>query len=109
MSRRELLALLSGAAVMGPIAAQAQPRAVPARLGVLLFSTPTMDTALAPFLAGLRELGFVEGGNLVVERRYGEGDAERLAGLAAELVGTNPDVLVAIGGDVVPAAKGAAV
>jgi putative ABC transport system substrate-binding protein len=66
-----------------------------------------MDTALTPFLAGLRELGYVEGRNLVVERRYGEGRPERLAGLAAELVSNNPDIVVAIGGDVVPAAKGA--
>src|SRR3954468_843375 len=105
MSRREVLALLSGAAVVWPIAAWAQHRVEPARLGVLLFGTPATDTALGPFLAGVRELGYVEGRNLVVERRYGEGRPERLASLAAELVSNNPDVLVAIGGDVVPAAK----
>src|SRR4051794_14264743 len=107
MRRREVLILLSGAVLMGPITVRAQHRAEPARLGVLLFGTPATDTALGPFLAGLRELGYVEGRDLAIERRYGEGRPERLAGLAAELVRNNPDVLVAIGGGVGPAAKDA--
>src|SRR3954454_2827049 len=107
MRRREVLILLSSAVLMGPITVRAQHRAEPARLGVLLFGTPATDTALGPFLAGVRELGYVEGRDLAIERRYGEGRPERRAGLAAELVRSNPDVLVAIGGDVVPAAKDA--
>lgn len=48
-------------------------------------------------LAGLRERGYAEGGNLAVERRFADGDAERLPGLAGELVALEPDVLLVTG------------
>ena len=51
---------------------------------------------------GLRDLGYVEGRNLVVTYRYAEGKSERLPELAAELADLKPDVLLAIGGDVAP-------
>jgi len=107
IDRRDLIRLISSAAVTWSLAAQAQQRAEIARLGVLLFGTPATDTALGPFLAGLRELGYAHGRNLAIEYRYAEAHPERLAGLAAELVRDDLNVLVAIGGDVAPAAKDA--
>jgi len=59
------------------------------------------------FLQGLRELGYVEGQNIVIERRYSEGRYERLPGLAAELVRLKVDVIVAVGGPPPHAAKDA--
>lgn len=105
MRRRKFLAQLGGAAALWLTAAQAQKRRAVARLGVLLFGTASRDTALGPILAGLRELGYVEGGGLTIDYRNAEGRPERLPGLAAELVRAGPDILVAIGGDVAPAAK----
>jgi len=80
----------------GSVAAQ-QPTKIP-RIGYLITSSPS---AIAPrmdaFQQGLRELGYVEGKNIVIERRHGEGKLERLPGLAAELVRLNVDVLVTSG------------
>jgi putative ABC transport system substrate-binding protein len=50
-------------------------------------------------------LGYIEGKNLVIEHRAAEGNAERLAGLAVELVQRKPDVILAFGGDVAPIAQ----
>jgi len=49
---------------------------------------------LEPLRQGLRELGYVEGRNLVLEARWGEGQAERLPGLVTELVNAKVDVIV---------------
>ena len=80
----------------GSVAAQ-QPTKIP-RIGYLITSSPS---AIAPrmdaFQQGLRELGYMEGKNIVIERRHGEGKLERLPGLAAELVRLNVDVLVTSG------------
>src|SRR5262249_48074763 len=76
----------------GSVAAQ-QPTKIP-RIGYLITSSPS---AIAPrmdaFQQGLRELGYVEGKNIVIERRQGEGNLERPPGLEAELVRLNVDVL----------------
>ncbi len=92
-------ALLGGAlaAVAAPRAAGAQ-RAV--RLGVLLFSDPGTDPNFRAVRERLRELGYVEGQNLVIEYRYAEGRPERLPELAADLVRAHPDVIFVLGGDV---------
>ena len=55
----------------------------------------------------LRELGYVEGGNLIVERRFVDGKIERLPGLARELVQLKVDVIVALGGETIQAARDA--
>lgn len=57
---------------------------------------------MSPIRERLRELGYVEGKNLLVMYRYGEGSYERLPQLAAELVAEKPDLLLALGGDVAP-------
>ncbi len=94
--------------LLAPLATEAQQPAKVARVGVLLFSTPQADPQLGSFRQGLRDLGYVEGQTIVLEYRFAEGRAERLANAAAELVSLKPDVLLAIGADVAPIAKKAA-
>jgi putative tryptophan/tyrosine transport system substrate-binding protein len=102
MRRRELIALLGGAAIAWPLPLGAQQAARRPRLGVLLYSTPEGDPNTESFRRGMRDLGYVDGQNIAIEYRYAEGKPERLPGLAAELVGLKPDVLFALGGDVAP-------
>ena len=101
MRRREFVALLGGAALAGPVPLRAQP-AQRRRLGVLIYSSPQSDPSTESLRRGLRDLGYVDGQNIAIEYRGGEGKLERLAGLAAELVALKPDVLFALGGDVTP-------
>ena len=58
-----------------------------------------MSTRTEAFRQGLRELGYVEGKNIVIEYRYAEGKRDRLPALAAELVRLNVDIIVSAGGD----------
>jgi len=76
------------------LAAVAQPAARVARIGVLGTSDERASSS-EPLVEGLRALGWVEGQNIVIERRYTEGDIERAPRLAAELVRLNVDVIVA--------------
>jgi putative tryptophan/tyrosine transport system substrate-binding protein len=84
---------------------QAQQRVKIPRLGAFLYSNPDSDPNFAAFRQGLRELGYVEGENLVMEHHFAGGRPQRLPELATELVSSNPDVIVALGGDVVPFAQ----
>jgi len=94
MKRREFLRLLCGAAVALPFPAQAQSAKV-ARIGFLGAATPSgFAPQVEAFRAGLRELGYIEGKNLVIEFRWAEGRYERLPELAADLVRLKVDVLV---------------
>jgi len=93
MRRRDLVALLGGAALW-PLAARAQQ---PRRIGYLRLA-PLDATQLADFRAGLEETGYAEGRNLVIEYRYAEGDYARLPDLAADLVRQNVEVIVTSGG-----------
>jgi putative ABC transport system substrate-binding protein len=90
-----------------PLPAHAQPAGKVARLGVLLFGTPATDPNLAAFLAGLREVGYTEGRNVALEYRSAEGHPERVRDLAAQIVALKPDVIVVLGGDMVPFVKDA--
>src|SRR6202040_3328627 len=103
MNRREFIAL-GGAAATWPFAARAQQPAKMRRLGVLLYSTPQADPQMETLRRGLRELGYFEGQNIVMSYHYAEGKPERLADLAAALVRENPDLVLALGGDVAPSA-----
>jgi len=94
--------LLGGTAIAWPFVSRAQKTP---RLGVLLYSSPQADPQMESLRRGLRDLGYTEGHNLTIEYRYAEGKPERLSGLAAELAQLNPDVILAIGGDVAPFAK----
>ena len=107
VKRREVITLLAGAAA-SPLAAHAQ-RAVKLapRVGVLLYGTPETDPNYGSFLRGLRELGYVENQNIVLEPRSAEGKSERLPLLARELVAAKPDLIYVLGGDVAPSVRAA--
>ncbi len=82
-----------------PAVAEAQGTGNVPRIGVVAVSEPASPTEpnLAAFRQGLRDLGYVEGQNLVVEYRYAQGRTERAPELVAELVGLKVDVIVASG------------
>src|SRR4026208_957385 len=76
------------------------------RIGLLAGTKPAAVAArVAAFRQGLRELGYVEGKNIVVEYRYAEAKADREPELAAELVGLKVDIIVTAGPSVTRAAK----
>src|SRR5262249_31515946 len=105
IGRREFLAALGGAAAAWPLAARAQPLKV-ARIGFLgLVSPASQASRVAAFRAGLRDLGWIEGRNLLIEFRWAEGDYGRLPALAGELLRPNFDVLVTHGAAGALAAK----
>jgi putative tryptophan/tyrosine transport system substrate-binding protein len=89
-----------------PLAAEAQQATKVPRIGVVFAGTPTA-TALfnEAFKQGLREHGYVEGHNLILERRYGEGRLERTHEIAAELVRMKVDVIVTASDPAIVAAK----
>jgi putative ABC transport system substrate-binding protein len=93
-TRRDFITLLGGAVAL-PLAARAQQPAFPGEGAYLL----------AAFRQGLKEAGYVEGQNILVEFRWGEGHYERLPAYAAELVRRQVTVIVTTGGD--PAAQAA--
>lgn len=94
--RRELVIALGAAAVVAPLGALGQSQAKVARVGFLSLNSAALDTRhVAAFLSGMRELGHVEGRNLLVEWRFADGQFERLPELAAELVRLRVDVIVA--------------
>ncbi len=84
-----------------PLAADAQPPGKVARVGMLIAAQPRSANFIQAFEHRLRELGYVEGQNLVIEFRTGEGKAERYPTLAAELVNLQVDVLLASGAEAV--------
>src|SRR5438874_7619579 len=96
--RRFLLTTLAGA-LAGPLAGEAQQAAKIARIGYLtLYSDPASSGRLREaFVQGLRDLGYVEGRNVVIEYRDAERKPERLPAMAAELVALKVDVIFAPG------------
>ena len=78
-----------------PLAAEAQQAAKIARIGYLAVNLIANRHLQEAFLQGLRDLGYVEGRNVVIEYRVAEGKVERLPALAAELVALKVDVIVA--------------
>jgi putative ABC transport system substrate-binding protein len=95
--------ILALSLILAPLAVGAQQAAKVFRLGVLLLSAA--DPNFPAFRQGLRDLGYIEGQNLVIEHRAAEGNAGRLTDLATELVQRKPDVILALGGDVAPFAQ----
>jgi putative ABC transport system substrate-binding protein len=103
MRRREFIAAL-GATSAWPLATRAQPvRKIP-RLGILIPGTADPPGTLG-FYEGLRELGYVDGQNIAIERRYGDWRVDRFGELSAELVQMNVDVMVAMSTSPARAAK----
>ena len=100
--RRRLLIAFSASALSAPLRALAQQQGKVWRVGFLAsFARPaSLDSHyLSAFVRGMRDLGYVEGKNLMIEWRFGDSKPERLPGLAAELVRLKLDVLVGAGVD----------
>jgi putative tryptophan/tyrosine transport system substrate-binding protein len=103
MQRREFITLLGGATATWPLAARAQQP--PRMKRIAIVSPATKVSEISPsgrayyraFFEELSRLGYVEGQNLGVERYSGEGQPERYADLAREVVNTHPDLILAAG------------
>ena len=102
MKRRHFITFIGGA-VAWPVAARTQPAGKVYRVGWLLHIWRVADVPAQPvfrgFVRGLRDAGYVEGQNLVLELRSAEGKSERIGEIATELVSRNPDVILVGGGD----------
>jgi putative tryptophan/tyrosine transport system substrate-binding protein len=96
MRRRKFIALIGGAlgnSVLWPLGARAQQHSKKFLIGFIAHQDETMYHA---FFDGLRELGYIEGQNIRIERRYAEGQPERFKEFAREMVELNADVIVTV-------------
>src|SRR5215208_297521 len=99
MRRREFVFLLGGAIAAWPIHAYSQqiehrPRI--ARVGILNYAG-AQYARVNDFRSAFRELGYVEGQNLAVRHLWADGNLDRLPGLAAELIASGVDLIIALG------------
>src|SRR5262245_49953577 len=97
MRRREFIALVGGAA-MWPLAARAQQGDRVRRIGLLMGgdeNDPVWKTRLSAFTQALAHLGWTDGGNVRIDLRWGGSDNNRIRALAQELVGLQPDIILA--------------
>ena len=100
MRRREFITFLGSAVATRPLAARAQQSAMPV-IGYLGSGTPsTQSEWLATFTQRLRDVGWVDGQNLKIEVRWGEGRSERFAEIAAEFAALKVNMIVSTGGAV---------
>jgi putative ABC transport system substrate-binding protein len=96
MRRREFITLLGGVAVTWPLAASAQSKTP--RIGFMGNSTAALEANLVDaFREGLREHGYEEGRNIVIEYRWADGEYERFPALVAELIAAKVEVIVTAG------------
>ncbi len=106
MRRREFGVLLGGAAVARPLAVRAQSRPTLPHIGYLwLGAADEEDSTKRGLRQGLRDLGYVEGRDIIVDYRYADGHEERLAALVSELVAAKVDIILAPGSVVTRAVK----
>jgi putative ABC transport system substrate-binding protein len=98
MRRRDVLSLLGGAAATWPLAARAQQVSNLLRIGYLSPGSASSGPLnyYDEFRRELRELGYVDGRNIVIDYRFADGKFDRLPQLAAELVQLNVDVIVSV-------------
>jgi putative tryptophan/tyrosine transport system substrate-binding protein len=113
MNRRTFLALVSGSLLAAPFAAEAQQASKTNRIGVFAPGSASggdqFQQLVEAFRAGLRDLGWVEGQNVVVETRWGEGRIDEFPRIIAELLALPVDVIVAWGPQAIRAAQQATV
>ena len=101
MRRRDFVALIMSAAVSLPRQAVAQKK--PLRIGWLVFGGASLGRIDQSLKDALSQGGLVDGGNLQIIYRYADGQSARLPALAEELVAQKPDLLLAVGGDILKA------
>jgi putative ABC transport system substrate-binding protein len=98
MKRRDVIALLGGAAAGWPLAARAQEGERMRRIGALIPSAAAdkeFQARLAAFLQELQQLGWTDGRNILIDTRWGAGNADLIRKHAVELVAGGPDVVMA--------------
>src|SRR5919197_1315912 len=91
--RRQFITLLGGMSAAWPLSARAQQASKIWRMGFIAHGHESFYDAL---FEGLREYGYEEGRNLIVERRYARGQAERFKEFAAEMVRLNVDIIIVV-------------
>ncbi|MBI4255865.1 MAG: hypothetical protein HY616_12405, partial [Candidatus Rokubacteria bacterium] len=99
------MAILAVGLLGVPYVGEGQPPGKVYRIGVLHRGAGPLPPLDAAFQQGLRELGYVVGQNVVLERRSARGDVRRLHELAAELVRVKVDLILAVGDEVIDAAR----
>ena len=99
MRRREFITLLGGVAATWPVGALAQQSNRVRRIGWLIGAADDADmrSLYEAFRQGLQQLGWIDGRNVQIDARFGEGDSVRIRKYAAELVALSPDVILATG------------
>jgi putative ABC transport system substrate-binding protein len=110
VDRRAFLSTVAGSLLAAPLAAEGQPAGKVWRIGILQEGPDKNLNPEAPmngFVDGLRELGYVEGQNLVIEYRYTNNEPERIPEFAAELARLKLDVIATTGTTETAAAKAA--
>src|SRR6266849_5055267 len=106
MERRTFVALVSGGLLAAPFVAEAQPAGKVYRIAYLGNSSAALESELvAAFRQGLRDLGYIEGQNIVIEYRWAEGRYDRYPAFVAEAVSLKVDVIVTAGTPAALAAK----
>src|SRR5436190_15342001 len=105
MRRRDFITGLGGAVAL-PVASFAQQQRTIPRVGLLsIGADPANPVNFLPFLEQFRALGYIEGQNVTLERRFADGQLDLIAGFVADLVNQNVDVIVTTGGREAEAAK----
>ena len=101
-----IVAIGAAFAMGGAVAQAQQPKKIP-RIGFVSADRRSQQSwaSVEAFRQGLRDLGYIEGKNILVEYRYIEGNLDRIPGLVAELVQLKPDILVVGGPGMIRAAK----
>src|ERR1700676_788145 len=93
MRRRDFITFVGGASLAWPLGLRAQQSARVWRIG---FIAHRYEKFYDPLFSGLRELGYVEGQNLIVERRYAQGNADRFKEFAQEMVRLGVDAIIVV-------------
>ena len=107
MNRRDILTVVGGTLVGGALSTRAQAATSVGHIGILSPGVRPDPAEIQRVWAPARELGWIEGQNLIVERRYAGGKAELLRPYAEELVRLNVEVIVTLGTAAAIAAKNA--